>query len=338
MLRRGGPSVYLAAIAGTILLVAGGFVLRGEKRDHLSAIAPDGDSAWYQDLGGDAVTEIQDQDLFFHDIGRSITYARKADIIMLGSSLVAFGVDSDVIRERIEKKYGLKFYNMSFVGIASGEFSREIIEKYDLHPRLWVINADDGGGGGNFFTPSIVRAFGGDVKTIAAVNDGWAGAYANVVRRDFRWRLEALGADARAVGLTGAPIRTVIAKFYRNDETGEADMRFFPRYFADDNPRVRMTRDPDCHTTSDMIALARRYVEDLGSQIVLTQVPNMYGCMTQATEIAKAIGADLALPANTDDSSWDGGGHLDHQGAMQFTNDFVDALERTKVFQQLIEK
>jgi len=141
--------IYLACLVGATALILGGscLYLGRQEGDHFAAISPPGQPSWYLNLAGNYVTEIQDQDLFFHDIGRSIDSARRADIIILGSSLVSFAVSEELIRERLDKPYGLNFYNMAFVGVASGEFSRRIIEKYGLHPRLWIINADDGGGG-----------------------------------------------------------------------------------------------------------------------------------------------------------------------------------------------
>jgi hypothetical protein len=311
-------------------------LLSRQEGDHFAAIAPAGKPSWYQDLAGDYVTEIQDQDLFFHNIGRSIDNARRADIVILGSSLVAFALSEDVIRDRLEKPYGLKFFNMSFVGVASGEFSRQIIEKYHLHPRLWIINADDGGGGGNFFSRNLTRAFGADVKAIPAAQHERTRAYYNVVRRNLRWRLEDATAGIRNRLLPAS--KTVIPKFFRSDETGASDMSGFPHFLADDNPRVKMTRDPDCHTTPEAIAIARDFFRSLGAPVVLMLVPNFHGCLTQMREIADAAGIEMALPARSDYSSWDGGGHLDRRGSITFTRDLVSALEKTEAFQGLSRK
>lgn len=319
-----------------IALAASCLVLGREPGDHFTAMVPSGKTAWYQDLAGDYVTEIQDQDLFYHDIGRSIDNARRADIVILGSSLVAFALNEDVIRNRLEKPYGLKFFNMSFVGVASGEFSRQIIEKYHLHPRLWIINADDGGGGGNFFSRNLTRAFGADVKAIPAAQHGRARAFYDVVRRNLRWRLEDATADMRNRILPAS--KTVIPRFARSDESGATDMSGFPRFLADDNPPVKMTRDPDCHTTPDAIATAREFVRSLDAPVVLTLVPNLHGCLTQLREIANAAGIETALPARTAYSSWDKGGHLDRRGSIEFTRDLVDALEKTAAFQALSGK
>jgi hypothetical protein len=331
----GGRShrIYLALLAGIVGAISGAtflyFVV--QSSDHFTAITRRGDAAWYQNLAGNYVTEIQDQDLFFHDIGRSIDYARQADIIILGSSLVSFAINEDVIRARLEKPYGLKFYNMAFVGVASGEFSRRIIEKYNLRPRLWIINADDGGGGGNFFGRNLTRAFGPDVKEIPATHYGRMRARYEVARRNLRWRFEQFGVVKRLV----PPKDGVIPMFDRSDKTGAADMSAFPHVLEGGNPGVKMTRDPDCHSTPDIIANARAFVHALGGLALLTLVPNMHGCLTQVREIAQAVGIEVAQPDSAEYSSWDKGGHLDRNGSIAFTNDLVTALEKTSVFQAL---
>jgi hypothetical protein len=330
-----GSWFYLTLVAGIVgvMLAVACFLVSHPQGDHFTAIARPGNAPWYQDLAGDYVTEIQDQDLFFHNIGRSIDNLRDADIVILGSSLVAFALSEEVIRDRLEKPYGLKFFNMSFVGVASGEFSRQIIERYHLHPRLWIINADDGGGGGNFFSRNLTRAFGADVKAIPAVQHGRTRAYYDVVRRNLRWRLEDATAGMR--NWLSIPNKTVIARFSRSDESGQTDMSRFPGFLADGNPRVKMTRDPDCHTTPEAIATAREFVRSLGAPVVLTLTPNFHGCLTQLREIADAVGIETALPARTDYSSWDKGGHLDRNGAADFTRDLVSALEKTAAFRAL---
>ena len=326
---------YLLCLLGLITAMLGGLGLglAAQGGDHFSAISRSGEAAWYRNFGGDGVTEIQDQDLFYHDIGGSIAHVRQADIVILGSSLVSFALDGNVIRERLERTYGLKFYNMAFVGVASGEFARQIALKHHLRPRLWILNADDGGGGGNFFHRNLTRAFGADVRPIPSTELGRFGAHYEVIRRNLRWRFEDATRDIRHA-LT-APRTGAIPSFERDDRSGAADMRAFPRFLGDGNPVVKMTRDPDCHTTPDIIANARDFVQSLGAPVVLTFVPNFHGCLTQVREIAAAIGVETVLPPRTGYSSWDGGGHLDARGAADFTNDLVGALEKTQAFQRM---
>jgi hypothetical protein len=325
--------IYLIMLSGIVGAIVGVTLLYFgiQSGDHFAAITRPGNTAWYQNLAGNYVTEIQDQDLFFHNIGRSIDYARQADVIILGSSLVSFALNEDVIRARLEKPYGLKFYNMAFVGVASGEFSRRIVEKSGLHPQLWIINADDGGGGGNFFGRNLTRAFGADVKEIPAARYGRMRALYEVVRRNLRWRFEVFDSVKRLI----PPKAGVIPVFYRSDETGAADMSVFPHLLEGGNPGVKMTRDPDCHATPEVIANARDFIHALGGPAVLTLVPNLHGCLTQMREVAQAVGLEVAEPERTNYSSWDGGGHLDRNGSIAFTNDLVTALEKTSAFQAL---
>ena len=328
---------YLGCLLGLTAAMLGGLGvwLAAQGGDHFGAISRAADRAWYRNFGGDSVTEIQDQDLFYHHIGRSIDHVRQADVIILGSSLVSFAVDQAIMRERLEQRYGLKFYNMAFVGIASGEFVRQIANKYHIRPRLWIVNADDGGGGGNFFHRNLMRSFGADARQIPSIRLSRFGAYYEVLRRNLRWRLEDATRDVRRS--FAAPRANAIPPFERDDRTGAADMRAFPRFLADGNPGVKMTRDPDCHTTPDVIANAREFVRSLGAPVVMTLVPNFHGCRTQVRDVADAIGVEVAMTARTDYSSWDGGGHLDHRGAADFTLDLVSALEKTSAFQRIRE-
>ncbi|MGJ4947778.1 hypothetical protein [Bradyrhizobium sp. HKCCYLS20291] len=321
------------AIPAATLLAGLCLWLSLSQGDHLGAISRPGDASWFRDFGGEVVTEIQDQDLFYHDIGGSIRHVKDADVIVLGSSLVSFALDEAVIRERLEQPYGLKVYNMAFVGVASSEFARRIAQKHHLRPRLWILNADDGGGGGNFFHRNLTRAFGADVRPIPSTTRSRFSSYATVIRRNIHWRLEDATRGLRSV--LGVVKTAPIPSFERNVQTGAADMRLFPRFAAGDNGGVKMTRDPDCHTTPDVIANARELVQALDAPVVLTLVPNYHGCFTQVREIADAIGVETALPARTDYSSWDSGGHLDARGAADFTRDLAVALERTRAFQGL---
>jgi hypothetical protein len=87
-----------------------------------------------------------------------------------------------------------------------------------------------------------------------------------------------------------------------------------------------------------MINYAREFVRGSADRVILTLVPNLYYDEQQAREIASAVGAELVLTGSTDYSSWDGGGHLDHRGAVAFTRDFVNALQRSEAFKAVIVK
>jgi hypothetical protein len=305
-------------------------------RDHFAAIASGHGPTWYQDLGGAAVTEIQDQDVFFHDIGSSIDSLRRADVVIVGSSLVAFAIDGAVAKNILGKKHGLSFYNLSFVGVSSGEFTRRILEKYNIRPKLLIINADDGGGGGgNFFSTGIQRSFSSDVKIIAATEHNWVVGFREVARRNLRWRLESIVRMLLHSTALERDDRVPIPLFYRDAATGDADMTAFPRYKNVDNPPPLIKRDPDCHTTDEVVQRAKDFVRDIRSEIVLTLVPNTHYCEQQAREIAGKLGIELVLPGKLTYSSWDGGGHYDQRGSFEFTADLMAALEKTVTFKRI---
>jgi hypothetical protein len=325
--------VTLFSVLATLSVLIASWGLIG--RDHFAAITSGHGPTWYQDLGGAAVTEIQDQDIFFHDIGSSIDNLRRADVVIVGSSLVAFAIDGTVAKNILGGKYGLSFYNLSFVGISSGEFTRRILEKYHIRPKLLIINADDGGGGGNFFSRGIQRSFSADVKTIAATEHNRIIAFKEVARRNLRWRLERV---FKTVFHSTAPDQdnhVPIPLIYRDAATGDADMTAFPRYENVDNPPPFITRDPDCHTTDEVVQRAKDFVRDIRSELVLTLVPNTHYCEQQAREIAGKLGIELVLPGKLTYSSWDGGGHYDRRGSFEFTTDLMAALEKAAAFKRV---
>lgn len=322
---------YILAFFASLLLLAVGFsVWAMLGRDHFGAIRAGHGPTWYQDLGGDAVTEIQDQDIFYHDIGSSIDHLRQADVVIVGSSLVAFAIDGAMAQERLNR-YGLKFYNLSFVGISSGEFTRRIADRYHIRPKLWIINADDGGGGGHFFGDNLQRSFSADVKTIAATQHGRFAALREVIRRNLRWRVESVFKVWLHSRALERPDRVVIPRFYRDAQSGDSDMASFPRYLASDNPSVAIRQRIDCHASEKVVEIARRFVATVGTRVVLTLIPNTYYCEQQARELAGALGLELVLTGQTNYSSWDGGGHLDRRGRERFTADLMTALERSQV-------
>jgi hypothetical protein len=326
---------YLSALFILLLAVAVPFARWGlSGRDHFAAISSDHGPTWYQDIGGDAVTEIQDQDLFFHNIGGSLDHLRNADVVIVGSSLVSFAINGAIARERLGA-HGLKFYNLAFVGISSGEFTRRIIEKFNIRPKLWIINADDGGGGGNFFGTNIQRSFSGDVKVIAATEHGPIAGYREVMRRNLRWRSEALFRFLRS-SLPGSPPDSPVARFFRDAATGDGDLSAFPAYDRDDNPPAAIKqRDSECHTNEAVIQIARKFIATIHTEAVLTLVPNTYYCEQQAREVADELGIELVLTKKLTYSSWDGGGHLDRLGSKEFTSDLMTALEKSATFHRI---
>jgi len=297
------------------------------KADHLAAVPLNGDYSWYLDFGGRYIAEIQDEDLFYHNIGNSIEYAKNADIVLLGPSFVAYALDPELLRQ-FGERHGVKIYNMSFIGIRGGEFSREIIKRWQLHPKLWMINVDDQFI--HFFSHSLDLSLGPHVQSIPVVNYGRLRGWLTAASRNMRWRLE----DRWAGWSTGASGDT--PGIYRRPDDGSIYLGFNPRYMASDNTTIHVDRDQNCHAQQSTIDIGRSYLNDIGGNSILMLVPHSQYCPQQARELAQALHVEAIVPPAADYSSVDGGGHLDHKGAVAFTEFVLSTLERSETFQRVV--
>ncbi len=132
--------------------------------------------------------EIQDFEIFFHNIGHSIDNARQADIIFLGWSQLLFAIDWRLF-DAFEQKHHLRMFNMGLADVYSGDFYLRIARKWDLHPKLWVINADrdlkDYRSG--FFFMTLTGGHGSSAVD-EVVKHSRLRAYKNVISRNLEWR------------------------------------------------------------------------------------------------------------------------------------------------------
>jgi hypothetical protein len=295
--------------------------------DHFAAVPLNEDYSWYLNFGGRNVPEIQDLDLYYHNIGHSIDEAKQADIVLLGPSFVAYALDPTLLRE-FGERHRIKIYNMAFIGVRSGEFSRQIIERWGLHPKLWIINVDDQFE--HFFNPSLTLTIGPRSTPIAATNYGRLRGWLNVASRNIRWRIETYWAHWS----TGAPLEA--PGIYRRTNDGAAYLDFNPRYRAADNSVLHVDRDQNCHTTEAVIKQGRTFLTDVGGKVEFMLVPHSQYCPQQARELGQALGVETLLaPPNLPVTTVDGGGHLDHNGAVIFTTNLLSSLERSNTFRTL---
>jgi hypothetical protein len=316
----------VAVLVGALVFAVGQALFgRAAGSDHFAAIPLNGDYAWYLDLSGRHVPEIQDEDLFYHGVGRSIEAAKMADIVLLGPSFVAYALDPKLLNE-FGARHGLKIYDMSFIGIRSGEFSRLVIKRWKLHPKLWIINVDDQFE--HFFSPSLALSIGRLTSPIAAVKYGQLHGWFAVAGRNVRWRMENLWAGWS----TGQPLG--LLGIYRRPDDGSVYLAANPRYYATDNGVVKVDRDQNCHTNISTIDAGRDYLRDIGGRAVFMLVPHSQYCPEQARELGKALGVESLLAPSAAFSTVDGGGHLDHQGAVAFTQFLLSALERSETFRR----
>ena len=324
---------YLRIMGAAAIAVLVPFIIWGMiGKDHFAAIPRDGDPRWYRNYDDATSRSIQDRDVLYHNIGRSIDNARAADIIVLGHSMVLWGLRDDQLVE-FGRKHGIRIFNMASAGDGSGEFLRRVIERWQLRPKLWIINADDHAA--NFFSVSL-DDFGnsGNSSANLVVKYSRLHGFFNVVGRNLRWRLEDLIVNTLPAAVGKAFLTTYPGlHVYRSAVDGSWDLQAIGSYNGT-NSITTLTRDQHCPASAAEIDQARRYVSDIGGSVILTLFPYNESCPQRVQEIAGALQLETIIPPNINYTTIDQA-HLDKQGATEFTAFFLQALEQTEAFKKL---
>jgi hypothetical protein len=327
---------YLLALASAIvlstLLILVAFELicsdGGARHDFFSEIIKDGDADWYRNFGGRQIPQIQDEDIFYSNVGQTIASAKSADIVFLGPSFVSYALDRETL-EASAQLHELKIYNMAFVGIRGGEFSRLVITRWGIRPPLWIINIDDQFV--HFFSSDLNLTLGPEKIPIAAIQRSWMRGWLTVVGRDLRWRVEDINAAYQQGSYSLTP---PFFGLYRNVSNGDMLLDANPAYIASGNKPMRLARDENCHTNPSVVTYARKFLQEVGGNVVLTLVPHSQSCLQQARELAEALNVELIAPPFDGLTTVDGGGHLDKNGARIFTSYVTRELVKTAAFRR----
>jgi hypothetical protein len=312
---------FFGSLFGIALLISGACAIFWGP---LTAIPLDGAPSWYRDYGGRFVPEISDQDLFYQNVGPSVAAAAASDIVIMGPSFSAYAFDRDRLR-RFEVARRLKLFNMSFIGVRGGEFSRRIIARWRIRAPLWLINVDDQFT--HFFSTSTELTLGPTTEPIRTLGLNRFRGFVSIVARTLRWRYEDLLAQWRDGRATPSGL-------YRSAETGDVMLETNPRYVANDNKPLVIARDPQCHVSPQVVQTAREYLQSIGGEVVLTLAPHSQYCPLQAQELAEALGVEVILAPPDGYTTVDGGGHLDKNSAVKFTEFVMTRLVETAAFKR----
>jgi hypothetical protein len=329
--RRAWPFFGTFGVTFAFLLSLMAWWIYSPSQDHFASISLNGDDTWYHNY--EIAFEIQDQEIFYHKIGRSIENERKADIIFLGTSRILFGLDEGTF-DAFERKHHLRMFNMGLAGVPYIEFSLRVIRKYGLHPKLWIIHTDldERDIRYSFFYERLVGAegFGSGVPD-RVVNYSRLRVYRNVIGRNIRWRLK------MAVGLLGQDP-------YRSANTGNWYLDRWPNYASETNASIkplehlraqRDRTDPTCPALPAEVESAKSYLAAIGGAAVLIQVPSAFACAQRTHELATAIGVASFTVNPALFTSVDGGGHLDRVSARKYSTMLFTWLEQLPEFQKL---
>jgi hypothetical protein len=281
------------------------------------------DKNWY--LCTDIMGYLLEHDVFYYNFGRSIENAKKADILFIGSSRVQYGFDWNLMRSFTER-HSLRFFSMAFGG-ESGEFPLMIIQKYDLRPKIVIVNAEDLGGHlsnfarhiiaqgrfGSVFSFFLRNAISKDVLILQSYAPNW-----------FRKMLPSLFNKTRGT--------------YRSRITGE----WFRGLLPEKSVPIKYTIEFNCwkYTGVEELKNANRFKDKMserGAQLVLTLIPNIYICRKGAENLAQHIGTPFIWV------DWQGmntldGTHLTQESSKRFTEEFLREFEKSETFLNRVSK
>jgi hypothetical protein len=80
-----------------------------------------------------------DHAIVWNDIGSAMDHARSADVLFFGTSQMQFGLPTHELRA-FERRTGLSAYSLGLPFAEGSVFARGLIEKFDLRPRVAVVN------------------------------------------------------------------------------------------------------------------------------------------------------------------------------------------------------
>ncbi len=269
---------------------------------------------------------------FYWNRGGFMDGARRADVLILGNSRTSFAFRRELLQPFGEET-GLRFFDLTFYFSEPCLFPLRIIQKYDLRPKLAIINADyffvDQAGG------LCEKVLAGDRVPEGAAEGPWA--YLKYTAED---RL-AIGAQRlvhpwlpRWDGIvpSGPPPR----RLWRSVDDGswllagldfhDQDLAVPPRQAQ---PPYQLTGEEREAITRFQAEMARR-----GTAVVLTLVPYPGAEWSRAESVAEALGAPLLAPFPRRLTTLDGS-HLDRESAARFLGAFLEQLAELPILEQI---
>jgi hypothetical protein len=274
------------------------------------------DSSWYVAFDGGPQL---DHYVLYYGLGQSIAHARAADILILGNSRVQFGFPDRVLRA-FEARHGVSIFSMGFGFVEAHPFPLAIIRKFDLRPKLVLVNAD------GFFTDRES----GFARAVRAT--GWWNAAKQVWEAD---------ASARALPVLTRVFPSLVARhahpyLLRSSTTGA----WLPMEWAhNDRPYVP---SPFKEGIEPLLPAARRFQEEMrerGAAMVLTCVPAMYEWCTPT--FVRALAARLGVPAllpRVEGLKLGDKSHLCPVSARRFSRAVLKELAATEEFRRLARR
>jgi hypothetical protein len=253
-----------------------------------------------------------DHHVLYHGLDRRANRRlAEADVLFLGNSRLMFGLDPRALRTTFVPM-GLSYYVLGFGHDEGHAFPLALIDRYDLRPKVVVVNLD------NFFT-IVASAWAERV-----LEDGWfdaiklrfEGATAHLVRRHLH-RVVPHWPDVIAAKREFVIHRSAV------DGTWSVGTRF-PR-----SGPLPLAPEPDqIQMPPNVVARAQAFKADLerrGSRLVFCLVPSPDSPRARAFALGAAVGVPVVAPVPEDPQTIDGS-HLTEESAERFSNLLLSEL------------
>ncbi len=245
--------------------------------------------------------------VLYHNIGDSITHAKNADILLLGNSHVQMGLRGQYIKE-LAHKLGLKVFYLS-TGAQRSAFPLSIIKKYNLSPKIVIVDADI-----DYFQ---------HVDTVSWITDAYAkqdrwGAYKEYFEVYIRWHiLKHIHAVFPYISLK--PIVEHDFIIFRSSITGNWFFLHEPKYLKKIDSSLTMIK-----ATDEEIGFAMNFKQELDKRhilLVLTRIPYI-NHQTNVESIASHLNVPVIILNIDNLTSNDRGLHLDEKSSQRFVQSF----------------
>jgi len=274
------------------------------------------DPSWY--LAFDGGPQLDDYVLYY-GLGPSIAHARAADMLILGNSRVQFAFPDDALRT-FEATHGVTIFSLGFGYVEGYSLPLDIIRKFDLRPKLVLVNVDD------FFVDHESE-------------------FARVVRSSGRWgavkTLWGANASARLLPVFTRVFPSFVTRYddaylLRSSTTGAWLPVGWPHA---DVPYARTTFRGGIQRYLPPALRFRDEMRRRGTAIVLTCVPaaDEWCASTFVWVLAARLGCSFVLPRVSGLTLGDRS-HLSTASAQRFAAAALGELERTREFRAIARR
>jgi hypothetical protein len=253
-----------------------------------------------------------DHRILFHGFGPSIDYARRADVLLLGDSRVNFGFPDNVL-QKVAAESDVHVFNLGFSAGERITFPLDIIRRFDLRPRVVVVNSD------RFFFASAGSALAMHMLSHRSLTrDVW---------QDYKLVVESNIAFDLGLKFHQYVPRFYMAKmsprliFFRSHETGSWHWTA-AQPITCSVPIAINDLDELLNADERQNAIAFKREMDLRqTTIVLTDVPHNESCSRKLQQLADLLQAPIIIP-RVDDLATIDTSHLTSDSATRFSTAF----------------